>query len=215
MRERLQFVIGVLKPKQLNVLLEAHWYNNGQMGYHDSPYLRALGKNWDVEAYNLAAAVAKENGLTPGKDIFFYYNDRSLDKPDYPLDLVFARLLTLKQSGVPIHGVGIQVYPDDNVTKDQLVTAIKRMSQIGEVYLEFGVWDEHGKDKTSVKKSFEMTVAACLEINAANTVPICSSILIWDDGFKPKNGRLSPFYTDKLEPSLLYSETLKNILTTQ
>jgi hypothetical protein len=221
MQQRLQFLIGDLKPRQLNVVLEPFWYINGQMGFTSGqdPYILALGENWDAKAFQMANDIAVGDGLIPGKDISFYYNVYGIDRPGWIADSFVKRMFILKNSGVPIHGVGIQVYPDgyDNLqkppTEDQLKQVIKQMSQIGDVYLELEVWEKHADNPDWIKETLVNMAEACVAINIESGKIACSSILIWDDGFNPEKKKFSPFFDANQLPTKLYWETLKSLFS--
>lgn len=76
---------------------EALWEFNGNTGWEDSPYYRAFGKDWLVEAYIRTYKIAtQEFNRELGKDLTLFYSDYNYGLPTAKSNFVFNELKRTK-----------------------------------------------------------------------------------------------------------------------
>jgi len=88
--------------KQAPYITEIGFANEALTGHglwEDSPYYRAFGKDWLVEAYVRTFEIAsKEFGRIPGKDLTLFYSDYNFGFPTVKSDIVFNELQRTKSN---------------------------------------------------------------------------------------------------------------------
>lgn len=88
-----------------------------------SKWYQICGEDFIVKAFEYAHAADPDAKL--------YYNDYNTERPE-KRERLYRLLKSLKDKGVPIHGVGLQAHWSIfEPTKNELVTAIERYSSLG------------------------------------------------------------------------------------
>lgn len=124
MRTHIAAVVGRYKGqiKQWDVVNEAI-SDNGSEWLRPSPWLKAIGEDYIAEAFRAAHAA--------DPDALLLYNDYNIENPG-KREKTIKLLKSLKEQGVPIHGVGIQGhwglgYP----SLETIETAIQEFGKLG------------------------------------------------------------------------------------
>jgi len=216
MRDRLKYLFS-FKPNRIDIVLEPWYYNQdkGSITWNASPYYKAFGEGWIKKAFRFAEEEAQKQGLTPGKDVKFYWNDYKLDQPGPNVDMVYKYIAEMRNEGLHIDGVGLQIYPGEIQSyshvpqKDEMKSVIRKFSEFGDVYLEFEVWRSQGNK--NVEPVGKDVFDACIEMNKEAQRMICNSIYIWD---KFERDDLQPvLFTKNYEPNVIYQNLLKHLIS--
>lgn len=129
MRERLATLIK-LRPTEINVVQEPFDLIEGKFVWAKTPWYNAFGEDWTVKAFQFANEEAEKQGVNPGKDIKFYWNDWKLDQPSAKLDLTLTLIDKITLAGSHIDGVGLQIY---NGTQNKYYPHVPNKAELTEV----------------------------------------------------------------------------------
>ena len=112
-----------------DVVNEAIRDDNGTLRNNDvnlgdgSIWRQHLGPDYIARAFQYAHE-ADPNAL-------LFYNDYGQEWSSVKLDSIIALVTNLKNRGIPISGVGIQLHTDINASNDGITTALKRLAATG------------------------------------------------------------------------------------
>jgi endo-1,4-beta-xylanase len=138
--------------------------------YRDCPFYKYLGKTYIDEAFKTAREV--------DATVKLYYNDYNDEGLNAKSDFVYDLLKGLKDRGVPIDGVGMQMHygkPNDTFTIDNLKANIKRLVDLG-LEVVFSEMDVHrcgGMTEAQQVTLYHDLVAACVG------EPQCKAVTFW------------------------------------
>jgi endo-1,4-beta-xylanase len=138
--------------------------------YRDCPFYKYLGKTYIDEAFKTAREV--------DSTVKLYYNDYNDEGLNAKSDFVYELLKGLKERGVPIDGVGMQMHygkPNDTFTIDDLKANIKRLADLG-LEVVFSEMDVHrcgGMTEAQQVTLYHDLVAACVG------EPQCKAVTFW------------------------------------
>ncbi len=138
--------------------------------YRDCPFYKYLGKGYIDEAFKVAREV--------DPTVKLYYNDYNDEGLNAKSDFVYELLKGLKERGVPIDGVGVQMHygkPNDLFTLDDLKANMKRLVDLG-LEVVFSEMDVHrcgGMTETQQVTLYHDLVAACVG------EPQCKAVTFW------------------------------------
>ncbi len=140
----------------------------------DSPFT-ALGPNYLADAFR-AAHEADPNAL-------LFYNDYDIESPKWPkLEGAFQLVKELKESGVPIHGMGLQMHLDPRSwpDADDMTRVLERFARLGlqieltEIDVPVGAIPGTLEQKLSAQREWTRgVVKACL------SMPACTGMTFW------------------------------------
>jgi endo-1,4-beta-xylanase len=138
--------------------------------YRDCPFYKYLGKTYIDEAFKIAREV--------DPTVKLYYNDYDDEGMNPKSDFVYELLKGLKERGVPIDGVGMQMHygkPNAAFTIAELKTNLKRLTDLG-LEVVFSEMDVHrctGMTETEQVTMYHDLVAACVN------EPLCKAVTFW------------------------------------
>jgi endo-1,4-beta-xylanase len=198
---------------QWDVVNEALADGNGGKLRDDSPFL-ALGETYIDEAFRIAHEADPDAQLL--------YNDYEIEagEGNAKSDAAYRLCKRMKEAGIPIHGVGMQMHVDPRYwpTAEQIQRNVERFAALG-LLVEFTEMDVpvgqiHGSRTEKLQQQRIVThdiVAACLKVEK------CTGITLW--GVSDRDSWLTipqwaalrgrgPHYPlafdDKLEPKPMY-----------
>ncbi len=156
-------------------------------GLRDTPILRALGPDYVAHCFRLARAADPEALLI--------YNDYSAEGLGPKSDRVYELVRDLKQRGVPIDGVGLQMHisaagfpsPADMITNMRRLADLGLLVNISE--MDVRVRDVPGSAGVKLERQravYHDVVAACM------AVPQCHAVTLW--GFTDKHSWVDGFF---------------------
>ena len=146
--------------------------SNGNNG-PDSPFRRLIGEDYIDRAFTLARAA--------DPDALLFYNDFNTEGTSAKANAVFNMVQSMKQRGVPIDGVGMQMHINSTggVTVQQLTQNIQRLTALGlqVVYSELDVTlcgdADIAQRRQQQKTRLSDVTRACTDN------PLCSAITVW------------------------------------
>lgn len=174
MRRHIEALVGRWRGRiaQWDVVNEAIT-EDGKL--RDSPFLR-LGETYLDEAFRLAHAADPEARL--------FYNDCGIEagEGNTKSDAVYRLCARMRQAGVPIHGIGMQMHVDPRhwPTAEQIRKNVERFAALG-LLVEFTEMDiAVGEMPGSLPEKLQRQraiahdiVAACLHVDK------CTGITLW------------------------------------
>jgi endo-1,4-beta-xylanase len=137
--------------------------------YRDCPFYKYLGKTYIDEAFKIAREV------DPTVKLYNDYDDEGMNPKS---DFVYELLKGLKERGVPIDGVGMQMHygkPNAPFTIAELKTNLKRLTDLG-LEVVFSEMDVHrctGMTEAEQVTMYHDLVAACVG------EPLCKAVTFW------------------------------------
>ena len=158
--------------KQWDVVNEA-FDNAGQLRA-DSPF-SALGVGYIAEAFRAARAA------DPAAELF--YNDYDIEAPTSPkTNATFELLKGLKEAGVPLDGVGLQMHIDPRAwpSADDMRQTFERFATLG-LHVEITEMDVPVGEipGTAAEKLAAQSELARGVVRACMSVPACTGITFW------------------------------------
>src|SRR6187399_125985 len=146
--------------------------SNGNNG-PDSPFRRLIGEDYIDRAFTLARAA--------DPDALLFYNDFNTEGTSAKANAVFNMVQSMKQRGVPIDGVGMQMHINSagGVTVQQLTQNIQRLTALGlqVVYSELDV-TLCGNADIAQRRAQQKTRLADVT-KACTDNPLCTAITFW------------------------------------
>ncbi|HKO95312.1 MAG TPA: endo-1,4-beta-xylanase, partial [Polyangiaceae bacterium] len=146
--------------------------SNGNNG-PDSPFRRLIGEDYIDRAFTLARAADPEALL--------FYNDFNTEGTNAKANAVFNMVQSMKERGIPIDGVGLQMHINSNggVTAQQLTQNIQRLTGLGlqVVYSELDVTLCGNADIAQRRQQQKTRLADVTKACTDN--PLCSAITVW------------------------------------
>jgi GH35 family endo-1,4-beta-xylanase len=158
-----------------------------QPALRDTIFLRKIGPDYIARAFRTAHAA--------DPDALLFYNEYGAEGLGTKSDQVYALVKGLKEQGVPIDGVGLQMHikANDHVPVADIIANMKRLAALGLVVniseMDVRVREVPGTqaEKLEVQRGVYHDVAgACL------AVPQCVSITLW--GFTDAHSWIDAFY---------------------
>jgi endo-1,4-beta-xylanase len=147
--------------------------NEGKL--RDSPFLR-LGEHYLDEAFTMAHEA--------DPDALLFYNDYEIEagEGNAKSDAAYRLCARLKEAGVPIHGVGMQMHVDPRYwpSAEQIQRNVERFAALG-LFVEFteldvAVGEIRGGLQAKLERQRTLThdiVAACMKVEK------CTGITLW------------------------------------
>lgn len=145
--------------------------NNGP----DSPFRRLIGEDYIDRAFQLARAA--------DPDALLFYNDFNTEGTSAKANAVFNMVQGMKQRGIPIDGVGLQMHinsgVDGNRSADQIRQNIQRLTALGlqVVYSELDVSLCGTADIATRRAQQRQRLADVTQVCVEN--PLCTAITFW------------------------------------
>ncbi|MEY2934633.1 MAG: Exoglucanase/xylanase [Pseudomonadota bacterium] len=145
--------------------------NNGP----DSPFRRLIGEDYIDRAFQLARAA--------DPDALLFYNDFNTEGTSAKANAVFTMVQSMKQRGIPIDGVGLQMHinsgVDGNRSADQIRQNIQRLTALGlqVVYSELDVSLCGTADIATRRQQQRQRLADVTQVCVEN--PLCTAITFW------------------------------------
>lgn len=130
--------------------------DSGWFGWEDSPYYRAFGDRWLIEAYVSTYNTVLQSGKVPGKDIKLFYSDYNFELPGNKSNHVYdemqrlrvevAKQLNLNPSDLPLvidMQMHINFEPNvppgefngNKLTEEKLLQNLAKFANVGEVFI--------------------------------------------------------------------------------
>jgi endo-1,4-beta-xylanase len=135
----------------------------------DTIFSRLLGPSFIDDAFIAARAADPDAKL--------YYNDYGADGPGTKADSIYAMVADMKQRGIPIDGVGLQLHGAvaSGLTGDDVAANIQRFGTLGLdlVISELDLNLCYGGTLDDQRAKFHDYVAACL------SQPNCPAVTFW------------------------------------
>jgi hypothetical protein len=172
--------------------------DDGYFAWEDSPYYRAFGENWLIEAYLATYYAVVKLGNVPGKDIQIFYGDYNFELPGNKSNIVHRELARLKVEVAKALGINPQDVPivvsmqchviftnnnpenpfywgqfyAGNITYEKLRSNFASFSDIGRIWLGEVTFLE------GTREQYSETLSTILQasIDSGNV----ESILFWD-----------------------------------
>jgi endo-1,4-beta-xylanase len=147
---------------------------NGNSG-PDSPFRRLIGEDYIDRAFQLARAA--------DPDALLFYNDYNTEGTSAKANAVFNMVQGMKQRGIPIDGVGLQMHisngNDGNRSADQIRQNMERLTALGlqVVYSELDVSLCGTADIAQRRAQQKQRLADVTKVCMDNA--LCSAITFW------------------------------------
>jgi endo-1,4-beta-xylanase len=170
LKEHIERVVGRYRGRIVawDVVNEAI-ADTGANGLRESPWLRLIGPDYIDDAFRWAHAADPQARL--------FYNDYSAEGLGAKSDAVLRLVEGMRQRGVPVHGVGLQMHvlANGQPSRADISANIRRLGQLGlEVQItEMDVRLRASDTLAAQAQVYRNVVAACRE--NAN----CTAILNW------------------------------------
>ncbi len=167
-------------------------------GLRNTVFLQKLGPDYIAEAFRLARSADPKAML--------FYNDYSGEGLGAKSDRIFELVKGLKQSGVPIDGVGLQMHVEASgyPTTGDLATNIQRLAGLGLLVniseMDVRIRNAAGSQQARLEAQrirYHDLVAACI------AVPRCHAVTFW--GFTDRHSWIDGSFG--ADDPLLFDET--------
>jgi len=147
---------------------------NGNNG-NDSPFRRLIGEDYIDRAFTLAHAA--------DPDAVLFYNDFNTEGTSAKANAVFTMVQGMRQRGVPIDGVGLQMHINSTVdgqrSADQIRQNMKRLTDLGlqVVYSELDVSLCGTADIAQRRQQQKQRLADVTKVCTDNA--LCTAMTFW------------------------------------